>query len=63
MKKFEARLDYVKKYDGIGITDCQSHRLTEIIENKKIKSVLVFTLSCKLQSTNSNLENLLKEGK
>ena len=57
-KNFEAELEYIKKYDGIAITDKQFHRLPEIIENKQIKSVLVFALSGKPEQTAANLKSL-----
>ena len=60
-KNFEAELDYIKKYDGIAITDKQFHRLPEIIENKQIKSVLVFALSGKPEQTAANLKSLTEK--
>ncbi len=62
-KNFQAELDYVKKYDGIAITDQQFHRLAEIIDNKSIKSVLVFPLSGKPEETASNLKSLTQKNK
>jgi len=57
-KNFNAELDYIKQYDGIAITDEQFHRLPEIIENKQIKSVLVFALSGKPEQTAAELKSL-----
>ena len=57
-KNFEAELNYIKKYDGIAITDKQFHRLPEIIDNKQIKSVLVFALSGKPENTAAQLKSL-----
>ena len=57
-KNFETELDYIKKYDGIAITARQFHRLPEIIENKQIKSVLVFARSGKPAQTAANLKSL-----
>ncbi|MEL6910243.1 MAG: family 10 glycosylhydrolase [Cyanobacteria bacterium J06598_4] len=57
-KNFNTELDYIKKYDGIAITDKQFHRLPEIIENKQIKSVLVFALSGKPEQTAAELKSL-----
>ena len=60
-KNFDAELDYIKKYDGIAITDEQFHRLPEIIENKQIESVLVFALSGNPEQTAAKLKSLTKE--
>ncbi|MEM7593066.1 MAG: family 10 glycosylhydrolase [Cyanobacteria bacterium P01_A01_bin.83] len=60
-KNFNAELDYIKKYDGIAITDQQFHRLPEIIDNKEIKSVLVFALSGKPEQTAANLKSLTEK--
>ncbi|MDJ0588847.1 MAG: family 10 glycosylhydrolase [Pleurocapsa sp. MO_226.B13] len=62
-KNFQVELDYVKKYDGIAITDRQFHRLPAILENKSIKSVLVFPLSGKPEETASRLKSLTQENK
>lgn len=60
-KNFEAELDYIKQYQGIAITDQQFHRLPEIINNKEIKSVLVFALSGKPEQTAASLKSLTDE--
>ncbi|MEM8720232.1 MAG: family 10 glycosylhydrolase [Cyanobacteria bacterium P01_G01_bin.39] len=60
-KNFNAELDYIKKYDGIAITDQQFHRLSEIIENEEIKSVLVFALSGKPEETAASLKSLTEK--
>ncbi|MEL7007186.1 MAG: family 10 glycosylhydrolase [Cyanobacteria bacterium J06588_4] len=60
-KNFNTELDYIKKYDGIAITDKQFHRLPEIIENKQIKSVLVFALSGKPEQTAAELKSLTEK--
>lgn len=60
-KNFEAELDYIKKYEGIAITDKQFHRLPEIIDNQQIKSVLIFALSGKPEETAANLKSLIKK--
>ncbi|MBE9045023.1 family 10 glycosylhydrolase [Pleurocapsales cyanobacterium LEGE 10410] len=62
-KNFEAELDYIKKYDGIAITDKQFHRLPEIIDNKKIESVLIFALSGKPEETAAEVKSLTKREK
>ena len=60
-KNFNAELDYIKKYDGIAITDRQFHRLLEIIDNKQIKSVLIFALSGKPEQTAARLKSLTEK--
>jgi DTW domain-containing protein YfiP len=50
-----------KNYDGIAITDQQLHRLKELIDNPAIKSVLVFPLSGKPESTASSLKSLTQD--
>ena len=60
-KNFNAELDYIKKYDGIAITDKQFHRLPEIIENKQIDSVLIFALSGKPEQTAAQLKSLTEK--
>ena len=57
-KNFDAELDYIRKYDGIAITDKQFHRIPEIIDNKQIKSVLIFALSGKPEQTAAQLKSL-----
>ena len=59
-KNFEAELDYIKKYDGIAITDKQFHRLPEIIDNDQIASVLIFALSGKPETTAAEVKSLTK---
>lgn len=60
-KNFAAELNYIRKYDGIAITDQQFHRLSEIIKNKQIKSVLIFALSGKPEATAAKLKSLTYE--
>ena len=62
-KNFEAELDYIKKYDGIAITDKQFHRLPEIIDNQQIKSVLIFALSGKPEATAAEVKSLTQKVK
>lgn len=62
-KNFQAELDYVIKYDGIAITDQQFHRLPEILDNEKVKSVLIFPLSGKPEQTATNLKSLTHKKK
>ena len=60
---FQAELNYVKKYDGVAITDKQFHRLPELIDNQSIKSILVFPLSGKPEETASQLQGLIQPEK
>ena len=62
-KNFNAELNYIKKYDGIAITDKQFHRLPEIIDNKKIDSVLIFALSGKPEQTAAEVKSLTQKQK
>jgi uncharacterized lipoprotein YddW (UPF0748 family) len=39
---FNQELDYAEKYAGVAISDKQLYRLKELVDNPKIKSVLVF---------------------
>jgi len=39
---FNQELDYAKKYAGVAISDQQLYRLKELVNNTKIKSVLLF---------------------
>ena len=57
-KNFQDELNYVKKYDGIAITDRQFHRLAELIDNDAVDSILIFPLSGKPEETASNLKSL-----
>lgn len=56
-----AELDYIKKYDDIAITDKQFHRLPKIIDNKQIKSLLVFALFGKPEQTAAELKSLTEK--
>lgn len=42
---FNQELEYAKNYAGVAISDQQLYRLKELINNPKIKSVLVFPSS------------------
>ena len=59
-KNFQDELNYVKKHDGIAITDQQFHRLTELIDNDAVDSILIFPLSGNPEATASNLKSLTK---
>ncbi len=60
-KNFKEELNYVKKYNGIAITDKQFHRLKELIDNPEIKSILVFPLSGKPEETAAKLKKMTQK--
>jgi uncharacterized lipoprotein YddW (UPF0748 family) len=53
---FTQELDYAQKYAGVAISDQQLYRLKELINNPKIKSVLVFPSSGKPEETAASLK-------
>lgn len=55
---FTEEVNYAQKYDGIAISDNQFHRLKELIDNNKIKSILIFPLAGKPEETASRLKQL-----
>ena len=57
-KGFKEELNYVKKYDGIAITDNQFHRLPELLADEAVESILVFPLSGKPEVTAAELKSL-----
>lgn len=60
-KNFQAEVDYAERHAGIAITDQQLHRLPEIVENDKIKGILIFPLSGKPEETASKVKELSVE--
>ncbi|WP_341531009.1 family 10 glycosylhydrolase [Nostoc sp. UHCC 0302] len=54
---FVEELNYAQQYAGVAITDRQLGRLKELVENPKIKSILVFPFSGNPEKTVSNLKN------
>lgn len=58
---FNQELDYGEKYAGVAITDKQFNRLKELINNPKIKSVLIFPLSGKPEETAAALNKITKK--
>ncbi|MBD2731481.1 family 10 glycosylhydrolase [Nostoc sp. FACHB-892] len=54
---FVEELNYAQKYAGVAITDRQLGRLKELIDNPKIKSILVFPFSGNPEKTASSLKN------
>ncbi len=57
---FSEEVNYAANYAGIAITDGQFHRLKELIDNPKIKNVLIFPFSGKPEETAANLKNFTK---
>ncbi len=54
---FVEELNYAQKYAGVAITDRQLGRLKELIDNPKIKSILVFPFLGNPEKTASSLKN------
>ncbi|MDY6898873.1 MAG: family 10 glycosylhydrolase [Cyanobacteriota bacterium] len=59
-KGFQDELNYAKKVDGIAISDKQFHRVEELVNNKQIKSILVFPIAGKPEKTASRLNELIE---
>jgi uncharacterized lipoprotein YddW (UPF0748 family) len=55
---FNQELDYAEKYAGVAISDKQLSRLKELVNNPKIKSVLVFPSSGKPEETAALVKKL-----
>ncbi len=53
---FKEELNYGEKYAGVAITDNQLYRLKELINNSKIKSVLIFPTSGKPEEIAASLK-------
>jgi uncharacterized lipoprotein YddW (UPF0748 family) len=53
---FNEELGYAQKYEGVAISDQQMYRLKELINNNKIKSVLLFPSSGKPEETAASLK-------
>uniref|UniRef100_UPI00341B0B8C family 10 glycosylhydrolase n=1 Tax=Okeania sp. SIO2F4 TaxID=2607790 RepID=UPI00341B0B8C len=58
-ENFQEELNYVKKYDGIAISDKQLHRLQELVNDSNINSVLVFPVLEKPESAASRVKSAL----
>ena len=56
---FQEELNYVRKYDGIAISDKQLHRLQELVNDSNINSVLVFPVLEKPESAASRVKSAL----
>ena len=55
---FNQELDYAANYEGVAISDQQLYRLKELVNNPKIKSVLVFPSSGKPEETAASIKKL-----
>jgi hypothetical protein len=55
---FNQELDYAAHYAGVAISDQQLYRLKELVNNTKIKSVLVFPSSGKPEETAALVKKL-----
>ncbi|MGB3641648.1 MAG: glycoside hydrolase family 10 protein, partial [Rivularia sp. (in: cyanobacteria)] len=58
---FNEEVNYAKKVDGIAISDKQFHRVEELVNNKEIKSLLVFPIAGKPKETASKLNELIEK--
>jgi uncharacterized lipoprotein YddW (UPF0748 family) len=59
-KNFKDELNYIVKYDGAAITDNQLHRLKELTDNPRIKSVLIFPLAGKPEDTAARVQQTIE---
>lgn len=60
---FQEELNYVKNSNGIAISEPQFHRLKALLDNSKVKSILVFPASGKPEQTASTVNSLIKNNK
>jgi uncharacterized lipoprotein YddW (UPF0748 family) len=58
-KNFKDELNYVVKYEGVAITDNQLHRLKELTDNPRVKSVLIFPLGGKPEDTAARVQKTI----
>ncbi len=59
-KNFQAELNYAVNYAGVAITDSQLQRLPELVNNPKIKGVLIFPLDGKPAETAAQVQKIAK---
>ncbi len=59
-KNFKDELNYVVKYHGVAITDNQLPRLKELIDNPRVKSVLIFPLGGKPEETATRVQKTIE---
>ncbi len=60
-KNFKDELNYVFKYEGVAITDNQLHRLKELTDNPRIKSLLIFPLGGKPEETAARVQKKIAD--
>lgn len=53
---FKQELNYAQNYEGVAISDQQLYRLKELVDNPKIKSILVFPSSGKPEETAASVK-------
>ncbi|MEB3341965.1 family 10 glycosylhydrolase [Okeania sp.] len=58
---FEEELNYVRKYDGIAISEQQLHRLEKLVNDYNVKSVLVFPMNEKPEKAASLIKSALSK--
>ncbi|MEM9218375.1 MAG: family 10 glycosylhydrolase [Cyanobacteria bacterium P01_F01_bin.150] len=56
---FEDELKYVEQYDGIAITDAQFHRLESLVNNPKIRGILIFADSGKPEDAVTRIQEFI----
>lgn len=59
-QNFQEELNYAVNYAGVAITDNQLHRLKELVDNPKIKGILVFPLAGKPEQTAAQLPKMAR---
>jgi hypothetical protein len=57
-KNFKEELNYAVNYAGVAITDNQLHRLKELVDNPKIKGILIFPLAGKPEATAAQVQKV-----
>ncbi|MGD1871701.1 MAG: family 10 glycosylhydrolase [Mastigocoleus sp.] len=59
-KNFNDELKYVKQYDGLAISERQFHRLKGLVNDKTIKSILIFSLAGTPEETVSEMKKIIE---
>jgi uncharacterized lipoprotein YddW (UPF0748 family) len=59
-KNFKEELNYAVNYAGVAITDGQLHRLKELVDNPKIKGILVFPLAGNPEDTANKVRQVIQ---
>lgn len=57
-ENFKEEMKYVRKHNGIAITERQFNRLDELVKNNEIESILLFPLSGKPEETAAQLRQI-----